>query len=68
MQEHKKNIDSAVTQALANAGVTMSEISGVGVTQGPGLEVCLRVGVRKAQVCNSSLHIPDLLFFIIFFV
>ncbi|CAM9360193.1 unnamed protein product, partial [Ectocarpus fasciculatus] len=58
MQEHKKNIDSAVTQALANAGVTMSEISGVGVTQGPGLEVCLRVGVRKAQALCTEWKKP----------
>ena len=57
MIEHKKNIDSAVTQALRNAGVTMSDISGVGVTQGPGLEVCLRVGVRKAQVRRTTEHV-----------
>ena len=54
MLEHKKNIDAAVLQALESAGVSMADISGVGATQGPGLEVCLRVGVRKAQVCRYN--------------
>lgn len=50
MIEHKKNIDVAVARALEGAGVAMQDIAGVGATQGPGLEVCLRIGVRKAQV------------------
>ena len=50
METHKKQIDSVMQQALDKAAVKMDDIDAVGVTQGPGLEVCLRVGVRKAQV------------------
>jgi hypothetical protein len=50
MQAHAANIDSAVTQALADAGVGMKDVGAVGVSQGPGLAVCLRIGLRKAQV------------------
>jgi tRNA A37 threonylcarbamoyltransferase TsaD len=28
----------------------LSDVDGVAVTMGPGLEICLRVGMRKAQV------------------
>lgn len=38
-------------RALSEAGLkSMDEIDAIAVTKGPGLEMCLRVGFRKAQV------------------
>ncbi len=56
MMEHRKNIDGAVEEALRLSGIGLADIDAVGVTQGPGLEVCLRVGVRKAQVIIGELR------------
>jgi tRNA threonylcarbamoyl adenosine modification protein TsaD len=46
--EHARRIDSIVDQALRAANVTVQEVDAVGVTVGPGLEICLRVGLQKA--------------------
>ena len=51
MTAHKENIDKAVAEALRKANITdMNIIDAIAVTKGPGLEICLRVGLRKAQV------------------
>ncbi len=53
-EAHMNAIDGCVNQALAEAGVTLDDISAVGVTVGPGLSLCLRVGVSKAQdICRT---------------
>ena len=50
MNEHAKKIDVAVAEALEQASLkSMDEIDAIAVTKGPGLEICLRVGCRKAQ-------------------
>lgn len=47
--EHVANIDVVIQQALSSAGFSsVSEIDAIGVTVGPGLEICLRVGATKA--------------------
>ena len=48
---HEENIDQVVTDALKRAGnFTMElDIDAIGVTVGPGLEICLRVGCNKAK-------------------
>jgi hypothetical protein len=46
---HEENIDKVVTLALQNANMTLSEVDAIGVTVGPGLEICLRVGCNKAR-------------------
>lgn len=54
-EAHEDAIDSVVSQALANAGVDAKDLSAVAVTVGPGLSMCLRVGVVKAQqVCQEN--------------
>jgi N6-L-threonylcarbamoyladenine synthase len=51
MEAHKSNINIAIDEALLKAGLkSLNEIDVVAVTKGPGLEICLRVGIRKAQV------------------
>ena len=46
---HVENIDFVLKEALQNANMTLEEIDGIGVTVGPGLEICLRVGCEKAK-------------------
>lgn len=51
MESHQKNIKIAVSEALSLAGLKdASEIDGIAVTRGPGLEICLRVGIEEAKV------------------
>lgn len=45
---HEENIDRVVNDALQQAQMTLEEIDAIGVTVGPGLEICLRVGCEKA--------------------
>jgi len=58
MEQHKLNINVAVDEALAQSGLKMEDIGAVAVTQGPGLEVCLRVGMRKAQAIATEYKKP----------
>lgn len=54
-EAHMNAIDGCVDQALSEAGVTLAELDAVGVTIGPGLSLCLRVGVTKAkQICKEN--------------
>jgi len=47
---HVAQIDSVVETALRAAGLeSVSQVDAVGVTVGPGLEICLRVGCTKAR-------------------
>lgn len=48
-REHLENIAPVVTDALQNAGITLEEISGIAVTQGPGLIGSLLVGISFAK-------------------
>lgn len=50
MNAHAQNIESAIEEALKQANLgSVDEIDAIAVTKGPGLEICLRVGCRKAQ-------------------
>jgi tRNA A37 threonylcarbamoyltransferase TsaD len=56
MESHQKVIKLAIAEALARAGLKdASEVDGIAVTRGPGLEICLRVGIEEAQVSFLSL-------------
>jgi hypothetical protein len=46
---HVEKIDLVIDEALNNAGMSMDEIDAIGVTVGPGLAICLRVGCNKAR-------------------
>mmetsp|Transcript_15043 Transcript_15043/g.25028 ORF Transcript_15043/g.25028 Transcript_15043/m.25028 type:complete len:560 (+) Transcript_15043:96-1775(+) len=59
MEAHKQNIDIAVEEALKAAGLdSLNDIDAVAVTKGPGLEICLRVGCRKAQLIAEEYNKP----------
>jgi tRNA N6-adenosine threonylcarbamoyltransferase len=48
-REHLDQIAPVVTSALAQAGLTLDEIDGIAVTQGPGLIGSLLVGISFAK-------------------
>src|SRR5436190_1138916 len=57
-REHLENIDPIVKEALAKAGVEVSDIDGIAVTNGPGLIGSLLVGVSYAKALAYGLDIP----------
>ncbi len=46
---HEENLDRVIDLALKNADMTLAAIDAIGVTVGPGLEICLRVGCNRAR-------------------
>ncbi|MFL6213794.1 MAG: tRNA (adenosine(37)-N6)-threonylcarbamoyltransferase complex transferase subunit TsaD [Blastocatellia bacterium] len=48
-REHLNHIAPVVNQALADANITMQEVDGIAVTQGPGLIGSLLVGISYAK-------------------
>uniref|UniRef100_A0A7S3QQA2 N(6)-L-threonylcarbamoyladenine synthase n=1 Tax=Dunaliella tertiolecta TaxID=3047 RepID=A0A7S3QQA2_DUNTE len=58
MEAHKAAIDRVVENALARAGVQASQLDAVAVTVGPGLSLCLRVGVVKAMALSATHRLP----------
>ena len=57
-EAHQNAIDRAVEAACDEAGVQIADLEAVGVTIGPGLSLCLRVGVSKAREICSTYSIP----------
>lgn len=57
-RDHQKNIVPVVTAALKKANVTLSQISAVAVTRGPGLSGSLLVGLSFAKSLSLALNIP----------
>ncbi len=48
-RKHIENVMPVIDQALSDAGVTLDNIDGIGVTYGPGLVGALLVGVAAAK-------------------
>ncbi|VAH58890.1 unnamed protein product [Triticum turgidum subsp. durum] len=57
-EAHALAIDQVVQKALDEANVSESDLSAVAVTIGPGLSLCLRVGVHKARKIAKVFHLP----------
>uniref|UniRef100_A0A2P2KJK3 N(6)-L-threonylcarbamoyladenine synthase n=2 Tax=Rhizophora mucronata TaxID=61149 RepID=A0A2P2KJK3_RHIMU len=57
-EAHLQVIDQVVQEALDKANLTASNLSVVAVTIGPGLSLCLRVGVKKARKLAGSFGLP----------
>ena len=55
---HEENIDRVIDDALKKAETTLEEIDAIGVTVGPGLELCLRVGSEKARQLATDFNKP----------
>lgn len=46
---HVEKIDAVIDEALYHANLTIEQVDAIGVTVGPGLAICLRVGCNKAR-------------------
>ncbi|XP_062154012.1 probable tRNA N6-adenosine threonylcarbamoyltransferase, mitochondrial [Alnus glutinosa] len=57
-EAHSQVIDQVVQEALDKANVSETDVSAVAVTIGPGLSLCLRVGVRKARKTAGRFNLP----------
>ncbi|GMI75841.1 glycoprotease 1 [Hibiscus trionum] len=57
-EAHSQVIDQVVQDTLDKAGLTGKELSAVAVTIGPGLSLCLRVGVQKARRVAGNFNLP----------
>ncbi len=57
-RDHQKNIVPVVDAALKKAGITLSQLSSIAVTRGPGLSGSLLVGLSFAKSLSLALHIP----------
>ena len=57
-REHLKALDPVVTAALEQAGVTLSDLDAIAVTQGPGLIPALLVGLNYAKGLAIGNNLP----------
>merc|ERR1719506_3140246 len=57
-EAHRGAIDQTVEEALQRSGVKPEELTAVAVTVGPGLGLCLEVGVRKALQIAAKHRLP----------
>ena len=57
-RQHVREICGVVEQALGEAGATWTDLGGVAVTEGPGLNGSLLVGVSFAKAVAWARHLP----------
>ncbi|KAK2379284.1 putative tRNA N6-adenosine threonylcarbamoyltransferase, mitochondrial [Trifolium repens] len=57
-EAHSQVIDQVVQEALDKAYMTEKDLTAVAVSIGPGLSLCLRVGVRKARRIAGGFNLP----------
>lgn len=57
-RKHIEKINQVITQALAEAEISLDEIDAIGVTYGPGLVGALLVGVAEAKAISYAKKIP----------
>ncbi|KAL5571938.1 hypothetical protein UlMin_021535 [Ulmus minor] len=57
-EAHAQVIDQVVQETLDNANLCERDLSAVAVTIGPGLSLCLRVGVQKARRIAGTFSLP----------
>jgi N6-L-threonylcarbamoyladenine synthase len=57
-RKHIEKINQVIEKALADAGVTLDDLTAVGVTYGPGLVGALLVGVSEAKAIAYAKNLP----------
>jgi N6-L-threonylcarbamoyladenine synthase len=57
-EHHSEVADTVISNSLRKAGVTASKLAGVGVSLGPGLGPCLRVGATVGRSIAAYYGIP----------
>tara|TARA_Y100000590_G_scaffold384489_1_gene455913 strand:- start:159 stop:1232 length:1074 start_codon:yes stop_codon:yes gene_type:complete len=57
-RSHVEKIDLIAKKAIKESGVSLDKVSAVAATAGPGLIVCLTVGLNFGKTLASSLNVP----------
>ena len=57
-RSHIEKIDTITKKAIDDSGIKMEEIDAIASTAGPGLVVCLSVGLSFGKAMASSLNKP----------
>ena len=57
-RKHIEKINQVIEEALKQAGVTVDDLDGIGVTYGPGLVEALLVGVAEAKAIAYARKLP----------
>jgi len=57
-RSHVEKIDLIAKKAIKESGVSLDKISAIAATVGPGLIVCLTVGLSFGKAMASSLNLP----------
>jgi N6-L-threonylcarbamoyladenine synthase len=57
-RSHIEKIDSITKKAIDDSGIKIEDIDAIAATAGPGLMVCLSVGLSFGKAMASSLHKP----------
>ena len=57
-RSHVEKINLIAKKALDESGITLDKVSAVAATSGPGLIICLSVGLNFAKSLASSLNVP----------
>ena len=57
-RSHLEKIDLIVKKAIEQSGISLEKISAIATTVGPGLIVCLTVGLNFGKAMASSLNLP----------
>ncbi len=55
---HVENIDYVINQSIKKSGINLKDIDGVAATAGPGLMVCLTVGLNVGKTISGILKKP----------
>ena len=57
-RSHVEKIDLIAKKAIEESGISLNKVSAIAATAGPGLIVCLTVGLNFGKALSSSLDIP----------
>lgn len=57
-REHMKNLPLLLEKALAKSKISLNQITGIGVTRGPGLKGCLMTGLFFGHGLSQVLDVP----------
>jgi tRNA A37 threonylcarbamoyltransferase TsaD len=57
-EAHADAIDGVVESVIQQSGVAFEDLDAVAVTIGPGLSLCLKVGVQKARQIAYQANLP----------
>ena len=57
-RSHVEKIDLITKQAIRESNVSLDKVSAIAATSGPGLIICLTVGLNFGKAMASSLEIP----------